>query len=392
MAIKPYACPDVRTEDIDAVCDVLKSQFLTTGPKVPELESVFSKYVDAKQSVACGNGTQALHLASLAIGLKPGDKVIVPAMTFLATANAVRMCGADVVFSDVDPDTGIMTLDNLKEAASRAGGGVVAVYPVHIGGHVADMEALSTYARAKGWKIVEDACHALGGDSQGHKIGNCAYSDMACFSLHATKSFTSCEGGVITTNNTEFADRMRILRNHGMHRDGEMTNLDLAQDENGKPNPWYYEMHEVGNNYRLSDVHAALAICQLSRMDEVRARRQEIETRYRNELKNISPYLRCVEPVRKDNSLLHLFQVLIDFEGVGKSRADICQALLEKEVGTQVHYIPVAWQPYYVALYGKPELVGAKAFYERILALPFYSSLSDEDVGDVIQAVKQVLS
>jgi UDP-4-amino-4,6-dideoxy-N-acetyl-beta-L-altrosamine transaminase len=392
MTIKPYARPDVRQEDINAVCDVLKSQFLTTGPKVPELESCFSRYVNVAHSVACGNGTHALHLASMAIGLKPGDKVIVPAMTFLATANAPRMCGADVIFSDVDPDTGIMTLHHLKEAATRAGQGVVAIYPVHIGGHVADMKAISAYARERGWKIIEDACHALGGESQGSAVGSCAYSDLTCFSLHATKSFTSCEGGVVTTNDEAFANRMRILRNHGMHRDGEMVLSDLALDENGDANPWYYEMSELGNNYRLSDVHAALAICQLSRMDEVRARREEISTRYRKEFNHLSPFLKCIAPIDDDKALLHLFQVLIDFEGLGKTRSALCKELLAKGVGTQVHYIPVPWQPYYVALYGKPNLPGAKSFYERVLALPLYSSLSDGDVDDVIEAVKAVFA
>lgn len=392
MTIKPYARPDVRPEDIDAVCDVLKSQFLTTGPKVPELESCFSTYVDVAHSVACGNGTQALHLASMAIGLKAGDKVIVPAITFIATANAVRMCGADVIFSDVDPDTGIMTLENLKEAAVRAGEGVVAVYPVHIGGYCADMKEISAFARKKGWKIVEDACHALGGDSQGYKVGSCHYSDMACFSLHATKSFTSCEGGVVTTQDGVLAERMRILRNHGMSRQGDMRFPDLAHDEVGNPNPWYYEMQELGNNYRLSDVHAALAICQLSRLDEIFLRRQEIKEFYKKELKNISPYLTCIEAKTEGHELLHLFQVLIDFKGLGKDRATLCKELLEKGVGTQVHYIPVAWQPYYVDLYGRLDLEGAAMFYEKILALPFYSSLSNEDINEVVEAVKSVLS
>lgn len=391
MTIKPYARPDVRREDIDAVCEVLKSQFLTTGPKVPELEARFCEYVDVKEAVACGNGTQALHLASMALGLKPGDKVIVPTLTFLATANAVRMCGADVVFADVDPDTGMMTLETLKEAAGRAGEGVVAIYPVHIGGHCADMKALSTYARQRGWKIVEDACHALGGQSQGHKVGSCSYSDMACFSLHATKSFTACEGGVVTTKDEDLAEKMRMLRNHGMVRSGDMKNPVLAFDETSQElNPWYYEMQALGNNYRLSDVQAALAICQLSRMDEVRSRRLQIENRYRSAFGGISPHLKGVAPSSQGEALLHLFQVLIDFKALGKSRRTVCKELLDKGIGTQVHYIPVGRQPYYVGLYGESDLAGADLFYERVLALPFYSSLSDEDVEEVIQGVKSI--
>ncbi len=378
MTIKPYARPDVREEDIAAVCEVLKSQFLTTGPKVPELERLFSASVGAENAVACANGTAALHLASLALGLKPGDKVIVPTLTFLATANAVRMCGADVVFSDVDPDTGIMTLENLKAAHARAGEGVVAIYPVHIGGHCADMKALSAYAREQGWKIVEDACHALGGTNQGFPVGACGYSDMACFSLHATKSFTACEGGVITTNNYDLADRLRLLCNHGIVRDGDTG-------------PWAYEMHELGYNYRLTDVQAALAICQISRMEEVRTYRQALAEKYRQAFDIGASHVTPVSATGNGEPLLHLFQLLIDFEELGKAREHVCRELIEKGVGTQVHYIPVSSQPYYKNLYGNTDLPGAQRFYERVLALPFYTSLTEQEAEDVILKIKEVL-
>lgn len=376
--MKPYARPHVTPEDIETVSAVLESQFLTTGPTVPALEEAFSTLVEVKESVACSNGTTALHLASLAIGLKPGDKVIVPSLTFLATANAVRMCGADVVFCDVDPDTGIMTLDNLEQAAEKAGEGVVAVYPVHIGGHCADMKAISTYARARGWKIVEDACHALGGTNQGYKVGACGYSDLACFSLHATKCFTTCEGGMITTNNEDYAQKMRILRCHGMERDPETG-------------PWAYKMEELGYNYRLCDVQAALGISQLARVETVRQRRAEIVERYRKAFDGLSPFVKSVEPTGQGDPLLHLFQLLIDFDALGKSRAQVMTQLMDRGVGTQVHYIPVSSQPYYVNLYGKVEMKGAEKFYERVLALPLYVGLTEDDVEDIIAAVKEVL-
>ncbi|MDV7339060.1 aminotransferase class I/II-fold pyridoxal phosphate-dependent enzyme [Terasakiella sp. A23] len=379
MAIKPYARPDVRESDIDALCDVLRSQFLTTGPKVPELEERFLALVQSQEAVACSNGTTALHLASLAIGLKPGDKVIVPALTFLATANAVRMCGADVVFCDVDPETGIMRLDDLKGAEKSAGGPIKAVFPVHIGGHCADMKAISDYARKKSWLIVEDACHALGGTNHGHPVGACGYSDLACFSLHATKSFTACEGGVVTTNNPDYAERMRTLRNHGMQRDPQAG-------------PWAYEMNELGYNYRLTDVQAALGICQIDRMKEVEIRRGEIVAQYRTALDGVSDCLTSVPPTGNGDPLLHLFQVLIEYDQLGKSRAQVMKELMDRGVGTQVHYIPVANQPYYVGLYGKSDVKGADRFYERVLALPLYSSLTDEDVAEVIRAVKEVVA
>lgn len=379
MTLKPYARPNVVPEDIDAVCDVLRSQFLTTGPKVPELETVFADLVGAKESVASSNGTTALHLASLALGLKPGDKVIVPSLTFLATANAVRMCGADVVFCDVDPETGIMRLEDLKEAHARAGTGVVAVYPVHIGGHCADMKAISEYARAQDWKIVEDACHALGGTNQGAKVGACAYSDMACFSLHATKSFTASEGGMVSTNDITYATKMRVLRSHGMTPDPETGS-------------WAYSMNELGFNYRLTDVQAVLAMSQLSRMDDVRQRRLEIADQYRAALNSFSPFVKVVPASGHGEPLLHLFQLSIDFVGVGKGRATVMKELLARHVGTQVHYIPVSQQPYYQQLYGVQEMPGASSFYEHVLALPYYVGLSDEEIQEVIQAVKDVCS
>jgi UDP-4-amino-4,6-dideoxy-N-acetyl-beta-L-altrosamine transaminase len=378
MALKPYARPDVRDEDIAAVCDVLTSQFLTTGPKVPELENSFARKVACKEAVACSNGTTALHLASLAIGLKPGDKVIVPSLTFLATANAVRMCGADVVFCDVDPQTGIVTLDEIRKAEEKCGAGIVAVYPVHIGGYCADMQAISNYARKKGWKIVEDACHALGGNAQGHPVGACAYSDLACFSLHATKSFTAAEGGVITTNDPQLATRMRKLRSHGMEPDPQTG-------------PWAYKMTEMGYNYRLSDLQAVLALSQLTRMDEVAQIRAGIVERYRRALEGRSPYVQCVVSQTTGRPLLHLFQILIDFDGLGKNRAQVMTDLSARAVGTQVHYIPVCDQPYYTDLYGPQDMPGAHRFYDRVLALPLYCGLGDDDVEDVISAVCDVL-
>jgi dTDP-4-amino-4,6-dideoxygalactose transaminase len=271
-----------------------------------------------------------------------------------------------------------MTLDNLKEAHERGGDQIVAIYPVHIGGHCADMKALSDYARRQGWKIVEDACHALGGTNQGYPVGACGYSDMACFSLHATKSFTGAEGGVVTTNDAELADRMRRLRNHGMVRDE-------------KTGPWAYEMTELGYNYRMTDVQAALAIKQIARLDTVRKRRGEIAGLYRSAFEQLSNSVKPVAPSGNGQPLLHLFQLLVNFSELGLSRDNICRQLLDKGVGTQVHYIPVAAQPYYLDLYGEQDLPGAHSFYDQVLALPYYSSLTDEEVEEVIQAVKSVL-
>jgi len=390
MPIKPYARPDVRAQDIDAVVEVLNSQFLTTGPKISELEAFFAQMVEVKTAVACSNGTTALHLAAQALDLKPGDWVVIPAVTFLATANAVRMCGADVVFADVSAENGLLTLSAIQEAEGRARGPIKAVFPVHIGGHCCDMEAISSYARNKGWAVVEDACHALGGSNQGQLVGSCGYSDLACFSLHATKTFTAAEGGVITTNRSDLAARMRRLRNHGINREGDFLNSDLAYDA-GEVNPWYYEMTEMGYNYRLSDLQAALALSQLKRKKTVVKIRAELVAAYRRRLKGLEPVLRPVVPNGIGDPLLHLFQVLIDFDTLGKSRAQVCRELLDAGVGTQVHYIPLHHQPYYRKKYGPVMLEGADKFYERVLALPLYSSLTTGDVDLIGQAVRNVI-
>lgn len=390
MSIKPYARPDVRAQDVDAVVEVLNSQFLTTGPKIAELEAFFVQMVGAHEAVACSNGTTALHLAALALDLKPGDWVIVPAVTFLATANAVRMCGAEVVFADVAAENGLLTLSGLQEAESRAKGPIKAVFPVHMGGHCCDMKAISQYAQEKGWAVVEDACHALGGRSQGQWVGSCGYSDLACFSLHATKSFAAAEGGVVTTNRPDLAQRMRRLRNHGMNREGDFLNPELAYDA-GEVNPWYYEMDELGYNYRLSDIQAALALSQLKRKENVAKTRAELVAAYRLGLKGLAPVLRPVAPNGLGDPLLHLFQVLIDFDKLGKSRAQVCRELRAKGVGTQVHYIPLHHQPYYQKRYGEVQLDGADSFYEQVLALPLYSALTTKDVETIVQAVHQVM-
>lgn len=390
MALKPYAQPTICDEDIEAVVEVLKSQYLTTGPKVPELENVFAQMVGAREAVASSNGTTALHLAALALGLKPGEKVIVASVTFLATANSVRMCGSDVVFADVDADTGLMTLESIKDAEARAGGNIRAVFVVHMGGYCCDMKAISAYARGKGWAIVEDACHALGGWDQGHAVGSCAFSDLTCFSLHATKSFCAGEGGMTTTNDPQVAARLRRLRNHGMNREGDFQKPELAFSGEIK-NPWYYEMAELGYNYRMTDIQAALAISQLSRRDEIFAVRANLVEAYKTDLLALETHVRPVAPNATQKPLLHLFQVLIDFEALGKTRAGVMHDLMARGVGTQVHYMPLHLHPYYQNLYGELELKGALSFYNRVLALPLYASLSPQDVREITAQLKETL-
>lgn len=389
-AFLPYGRQTIDEADIAAVAAALRGDFLTTGPTVAAFEADFARATGAAHAVSCANGTAALHLAALALGLGPGDVVIVPTLTFLATANAARYVGAEVCFADVDPDNGLMTPETLAraaEAAAKAGRGPVkSVSPVHLGGQVCDMERIAAIARRAGWSVVEDACHAVGGSG----VGDCRHSDMAVFSLHPVKTITAGEGGVVTTQQPALAERLFRLRSHGMMRAPEaFTEKDQAFDAAGAANPWYYEMPEPGFNYRLTDIQAALAISQLKKLSAFVARRQALAARYDRALARLAPAVRPVP--RAGTPALHLYVVLIDFAGIGKSRAEIMRRLREAGIGTQVHYVPVHRQPYYRARYGMLDLPGADAYYARALSLPLFPAMADSDVDRVADALARVI-
>jgi len=393
----PYGKPGLDRDDIDAVTAVLESDFLTMGPQIGMFEAAFADATRAPYAVGCSNGTAALHLVSMALGIGPGDKVIVPAMTFLATANAVRMVGGEVVFADVDATTGLMGMEHLEEAVARAGPRVKAVYPVHMAGRTVDMAPLAAMAEANGWFVVEDCAHALGSrytaGNEGDGIaGDCRYSDAAVFSFHPTKTISSGEGGMVTCKDAALRDRLALLRNHGMYRGSGFVNRDLAYDANGDPNPWYYEMQELGNNYRLSEIHCALGLSQMRKLDRIAERRAAMRARYDAGLAPLAPTLRPIGDRQGIAPVLHLYLVHIDFEAVGMDRAALMNRLRAAGVGTQVLYLPVAWQPYYRERYGMPDLPGAAAFYRSSLALPFYNGLGDDDIDRVIEQVGDVIA
>lgn len=392
----PYGRQSISEDDIKAVVDVLRGDYLTTGPAVGIFERALADSVGAKHAIACSNGTAALHLASLALGLKPGDQVIVPSISFVATANGPRLVGADIVFADVDPETALLTPEALEEAITRADPArLKAVFVVHMGGHPVPMAEIAAIARARGLKIVEDACHALGTESseqQPWRVGDCTYSDCAVFSFHPVKTITTGEGGAITTNDDTMARRMRLERNHGLEREREgFGNEALAFDTDGATNPWYYELTQLGLNYRLTDFQAALGTTQLSRLPDFIRRRRELTARYREAFAKLnSDSLRLVEAPAGSDSALHLMIALVDFEGLGISRAKFMNGLREKGVGTQVHYIPIHRQPYYVDASASPELPGADRYYARCLSLPLYPDMTDADVDAVVVAMQAV--
>ena len=394
----PYGRQSIDADDIAAVAAALQADYLTTGPGVGQFEAAFAETVGAKYAVASNSGTAALHLACIALGLTPDDAVIVPTLTFLATANAARFCGAEVIFADVDPASGRLTVESFAAALKRAGSAKVkAVLPVHLNGHCADMVAIRSLADKNGIRIVEDACHALGtrhqaGNGSVAEVGSCALSDMACFSLHPVKTMTTGEGGVTTTNDEQQYREMQLYRSHGMSRDpASFRHKDLAFTSDGQANPWYYEMHALGWNYRITDFACALGTSQLKKLPAFIQRRREIAALYDRLLQPLAPVLKTVTGQAGDDSALHLYAVLIDFAAIGTSRAAFMARLRELGVGTMVHYLPVHEQPYYRERYGRLDLPGADSYYARQLSIPLYPDMTDDDVARVVEALRRCL-
>lgn len=395
----PYGRHWVDADDHDAVAAVLESDWLTTGPAVAAFESDFARVTDARHAVACANGTAALHLSALALGLGPGDWAIVPAVTFLATANAARYVGADVHFADVDPDTGLMGPNELIHALDEAkaqGRRVRAVFPVHLAGQCPDMPAIRDIAKARGLYVVEDACHALGGwQRDGDRwaaVGACRFSDLAVFSLHPVKTITMGEGGVITTNDKRLAGRLALLRSHGMLRDpDDFSEREQALASDGAANPWYYEMAELGFNYRASDIQCALGKSQLAKLARFIDSRAESMAHYRESLAPLAPLVRMAPESRFARPAWHLAPALVDFAAAKTERAAVMHRLRAKGIGTQVHYLPVNRQPYYRRRYGATTLPGADGYYARALSLPLFVGLTKAEVGRVAAGLAAAL-
>jgi UDP-4-amino-4,6-dideoxy-N-acetyl-beta-L-altrosamine transaminase len=385
----PYGRQTIEDDDVAAVVNALRGDFLTTGPLVDAFERKFCEETGACNAVACNSGTAALHLAVLASGVGPGDAAIVPSVTFLATANAVRFAGAEVVFADVDRDSGLMTVETLQAAMAVAAARnqrVKVALPVHLNGQICDMAALKSMADQHSFELIEDACHALGVSD----IGAAPYSRAVCFSTHPVKAITTGEGGVVTTLDRDVADHMRSLRNHAMMKSPDaFTRRDLAFDGTSA-NPWYYEMVELGWNYRLPDILCALGISQLGKLERFWRRRVEIAALYDRLLAPFAPILRPAAHGEAPHGW-HLYPVLIDFAALGTTRQSFTKALREQGIGTQVHYIPVHEQPYYRERYGACSLAGADAYYARCLSIPIFPAMADSDVHRVAEALAKLV-
>ena len=396
----PYGRQDIDQADIDAVTAVLRGDWLTQGPAVESFERALCERTGVAHAVSCANGTAALHLATLALGLGPGDAVVVPAVTFLATANAARYVGAEVAFADVDPGTGLMGPEQAEEAiarATRAGWRVRALAPVHFAGQTADMAGLGALAARRGLAVIEDACHAIGSvdvapDGRALPVGSGAFGTLTAFSFHPVKTIAAGEGGAVTTNDPDLAARLRRFRNHGMERDpAGFEDREAAFDESGSANPWYYEMAEPGFNYRLTDIHSALALSQLTRLDAFVERRRHLMDLYAERLAPLAPLVRPAARVPWCRPAWHLCAVRIDFAAAGRTRAQVMADLRARGIGTQVHYIPVHRQPYWRRRHGDPALPGADAHYARTLSLPLFPAMADADVDRIAAALAETL-
>jgi UDP-4-amino-4,6-dideoxy-N-acetyl-beta-L-altrosamine transaminase len=385
----PYGQHKLDEEDVAAVKSSLRAEYLTCGPRVKEFELAFAEAAGAKNAVACNSGTAALHLAAMALDLGPGDAAIVPTITFVATANAVRMTGAEVVFADVEPDTGLMNATTFMAACERAAGAgykLKAAIPVHLNGQVCDMPALGVAAAREGVPLIEDACHALGVPS----VGQARHSRMATFSTHPVKAIATGEGGCVTTSDDEIDARLRRLRSHGITREPrEFQNPTLAF-EGDAVNPYHYEMLELGWNYRMPDILCALGISQLKKLERFCQRRREIASRYDELLASLAPVIKPV-PHGTRGHAWHLYAILVDFGDLGLTRRQFGEALGAKGIGTAVHYIPVHRQPYYQQRYGEIRLPGAEAYFARCLSLPIFPSLTDDGVNRVTAAITEIV-
>jgi len=374
----PYGRQSIDEADIDAVVEVLRSDWLTTGPKVAEFEEAFALRVGAAHAVSFSSGTAALHAAAFAAGLKTGDEAITTPLTFAATANSILYQGATPVFADVSGDT--LNL-NPSEVEKKISSKTRAILPVDYAGHPADLTLIIEIARRHGLIVIEDACHALGAEYGGRRVGSIA--DMTVFSFHPVKHITTGEGGMVATNDPQLAETLRRFRNHGISSEARQRQ---------SAGQWHYEMVLLGFNYRLPDIACALGIQQLKKLDANLARRREIAARYAATFRGIPGVI--LPAVRPDvNPAWHLYPIRLDLEKLKTGRGEVFRALRAENIGVNVHYIPVHLHPYYRDRFGYKggEFPVAEDAYERLISLPMFHGMADADVEDVIEAVKKVV-
>lgn len=382
----PYGRQSISEQDIEAVVDVLRSDFLTQGPAVPAFEEAVAKYCGARYAFAMNSATSALHLACLALGVGDGDHVWTSPITFVASANCALYCGAKVDFVDIDAKTYNLDVDALAAKlaeAEKTGNLPKVVIPVHLAGQSCDMQIIQALSRRYGFHVIEDASHAIGGKYQNVPVGNCRYSDIAIFSFHPVKIITTGEGGMALTNNGDLANRLQLLRSHGITRDsGQMTH---APD-----GPWYYQQIALGYNYRMTDIQAALGLSQMARLDEFVARRHAIADRYDQLLASLPVRTPWQHP--DAYSGLHLYIIRLKPEAIGKSHQQVFEELRAEGIGVNLHYIPVYLQPYYEGLgFRAGHCPEAERYYAEAISLPMFPDLSPEQQLHVVRTLEAAL-
>lgn len=382
----PYGRQDITQADIDAVVGVLQSDFLTQGPMVPRFEQRVAQHVGAQHALAVNSATSALHIACLALGLGPGDRLWTTPVTFVASANCGLYCGAEVDFVDIDPRTYNLcpqALERKLELAKREGKLPKVLVAVHLCGQPCDMQAIHTLAKHYDFKVIEDASHAIGGKYQGEFIGNGRYSDITVFSFHPVKIITTAEGGMALTNDAELANRMALLRSHGITRDP-------AQMTHEADGPWYYQQIDLGFNYRMTELQAALGVTQMERLDHYVARRHQLARRYDDLLASLPVTTPWQHP--DSYSGLHLYVIRLQLDKLGKTHRQVFEALRELGIGVNLHYIPVHTQPYYQRMgFGAGDFPEAERYYAEAISLPMFQTMSEEQQDAVVAALSEAL-
>ena len=392
-----YGHHSIDDDDIAAVVKVMKEGLLTQGSEVTAFETTLAGIVGAKYAVSCSSGTAALHLAGMAINLDKTDTVVVPANTFVASANAVRLTGAEVIFCDIDAGTGLMDLADLRSIlSSDKNNRITAIMPVYFGGQCQNPSDLWTIASHYRLKIIEDACHALGStylsNGRQNAIGSCLHSTMCAFSFHPVKTIAMGEGGAVTTNSEELCKKLLLLRNHALIRNPDEWSSDATYVPAQGRNPsWYYEINEISPNYRASDIHCALGRSQLSRLQTFVQKRRALVSWYDKCISDLYPHIVPLQKIATCEPAWHLYVLLIDFERYSIKRQDLMAKLKSLGIGSQVHYIPVPWQPYYRKRYPERYLPGTCSFFARCLSLPLFPTMNKDDVEFIVTSLKVLL-
>ncbi|THB71116.1 MAG: UDP-4-amino-4,6-dideoxy-N-acetyl-beta-L-altrosamine transaminase [Gammaproteobacteria bacterium] len=382
----PYGRQEITQDDINAVIEVLNSDFLTQGPALPAFENAVAKYCSASFAVTANSATSALHLACLALGIGKNDYVWTSPITFVASANAALYCGAHVDFIDINPITYNICVKQLEKKltlAQKENKLPKAVIPVHLCGQSCEMDQIHALSKRFGFKIIEDASHAIGGKYKNDPIGSCKYSDISIFSFHPVKIVTTAEGGMALTNNSDYANKMKLLRSHGITRNPDQ----MTHQPHG---PWYYQQIDLGFNYRMTDIQAALGLSQLNRLDDYVRRRNELATRYDQILQSMPVIVPFQSP---DNySARHLYVIRLKLDQIQRTHLQVFEALREKGIGVNVHYIPVHTQPYYAQLeYQFNDCPEAERYYSEAISLPLYPTMSEKQQDLVAKALKETI-